>query len=284
MPVAAPADRRFRRSHVRPTRRRAPWVGRLLATARVAAAGGVLAGGGWYAAQAVTEARVLHVRDITVRGNEHLARGEVLALLTGLQGQHLLRTDLDVWRRRVLGSPWVEQAALRRVLPSTVEVVIRERTPMAIGRIRGDLYLVDEQGTVIDDFGPNYAQFDLPIVDGLADETGRGREGPTVDADRARLAADLLRALASREDLMERVSQIDVSNARDAVVLLDQDPALVHVGHERFVERLQNYLDLYQALHARVPDIEYVDLRFEDRVYVRPSKASDVHRASGAGR
>ena len=70
------------------------------------------------------------------------------------------------------GSPWVEQAVLRRVLPSTVEVVIRERTPMAIGRIRGDLYLVDEEGLVIDEFGPNYAQFDLPIVDGLADAAG----------------------------------------------------------------------------------------------------------------
>jgi hypothetical protein len=27
---------------------------------------------------------------------------------------------------------------------------------------------------------------------------------------------------------------------------------------------------LSEALRARVPDIEYVDLRFEDRIYVRP--------------
>jgi cell division protein FtsQ len=236
----------------------------------VVGAGTLLAAGGWYAAQAVIEARVLHVTEIRVRGNEHLARGEVLALLTGLQGQHLLQTDLDVWRRRVLGSPWVEQAALRRVLPSTVEVVIRERTPMAIGRIKGDLYLMDELGTVIDNYGPNYAQFDLPIVDGLADEPSRG--GPTVDAERAQLAAGLLRALEGRPDLMKRVSQIDVRDPRDAVVLLDQDPALVHLGRERYVERLQAYLDLYEALHLRVPAIEYVDLRFEDRVYVRPTK------------
>ena len=92
-----------------------------------------------------------------------------MALLAGLEGQHLLQTDLEEWRRRVLGSPWVEQATLRRVLPSTVEVMIRERLPIAIGRIRGDLYLVDEQGLVIDEYGPNYAQFDLPIVDGLAE-------------------------------------------------------------------------------------------------------------------
>jgi cell division septal protein FtsQ len=79
---------------------------------------------------------------------------------------------------------------------------------------------------------------------------------------------------------MKRVSQIDVASAHDAVVLLDQDPALVHVGDEQFVERLQRYLELYEALHSRVPDIEYVDLRFDDRIYVRPGK-SVVQRTSG---
>jgi cell division protein FtsQ len=279
VPVAAPSDKRFRRSHVRPSRRRSPWLTRSLVAVRAVVAAAVLIGGGWYAAQAVTEAQILHVSEIRVRGNHHLARGEVLALLAGLQGQHLLQTDLEVWRRRVLGSPWVEQAGLRRVLPSTVEVVIRERTPLAIGRIRGDLYLVDEQGTVIDDYGPNYAAFDLPIVDGLADEVGKS--APAIDPARAQLAASLLHELAKRTDLMKRVSQIDVANPRDAVVLLDQDEALVHLGDARFVDRLQGYLDLYEALHTRVPEIEYVDLRFEDRVYVRPSKnAAAVQRVA----
>ena len=279
MAVAAPADKRFRRSHVRPSRRRPPWVTRLLTAARLLTATGVLGGAGWYAAQAMNDAETLRVTDIRVRGNQHLARGEVLALLVGLEGQHLLQTDLEVWRRQVLGSPWVEQAALRRVLPSTVEVVIRERTPMAIGRIRGDLYLVDEQGLVIDEYGPNYAQFDLPIVDGLADTPPAGE--PLVDPARAGLAADLLRALDRQPALMKRISQIDVASAHDAVVLLDQDPALVHVGDQQFVERLQRYLELHEALHSRVPDIEYVDLRFDDRVYVRPSKTPAVQRASG---
>ncbi|MBK5296275.1 MAG: FtsQ-type POTRA domain-containing protein [Vicinamibacteria bacterium] len=279
MAIAAPADRRFRRSHVRPSRRRSPRVTRLLKAVRLVTSVGVLGGAGWYAAQAVTDAQTLRVSEIHVRGNQHLARGDVLALLAGLEGQHLLQADLEVWRRRVLGSPWVEQAALRRVLPSTVEVVIRERTPIAIGRIRGDLYLVDEQGLVIDEYGPNYAQFDLPIIDGLADTAAAGE--PNVDPERAGLAADLLRALEGQPALMKRISQIDVASAHDAVVLLDQDPALVHVGDEQFVERLQRYLELHQALHSRVPDIEYVDLRFDDRVYVRPARTAAALRASG---
>lgn len=279
MAVAAPADKRFRRSRVRPTRRRSPWVARAFGATRLLVAVVVLGGAGWYAAQAVTDAPTLRVSEIHVRGNQHLARGEVLALLAGLEGQHLLQTDLEEWRRRVLSSPWVEQAAVRRVLPSTVEVVIRERLPIAVARISGDLYLVDEQGLVIDEYGPNYANFDLPIVDGLSETSATGE--PIVDPARAGLAANLLRALDGQPALMKRISQIDVASAHDAVVLLDQDPALVHVGDEMFVERLQRYLELHAALHARVPNIEYVDLRFEDRVYVRPGKSAAVQKAGG---
>ena len=38
------------------------------------------------------------------------------------------------------------------------------------------------------------------------------------------------------------------------------------------VERVQSYIDLTPALRERIPEIDYVDLRFDERVYVRPSR------------
>jgi len=268
VPVAAPADRRFRRTQVKPARRKRSWPGRLLAIARGITALVFFVGGGYLLTQQVAHARSLHVDRITVRGNDRLPTGEVLALLEGLRGEHVLRVDLERWRRRLLGSPWVEQAALRRVLPSTIEVFIRERQPLAIGRVRGDLYLVDDEGRVIDDYGPNYAKFALPIVDGLAPVASPG--GAVVDEGRAALAARTIAALRGNSGLYRRVSQIDVTNERDAVVILEGDRALVHLGDDQFVERLESYITLSPALHEQVPEIEYVDLRFDNRVYVKP--------------
>jgi cell division protein FtsQ len=247
------------------------WVSRLWLVLRVGTTAAVLLGIGYGVSHGVANARVLQISTIRVRGNQHLAQGEVLALLEGLQGQHILATDLDVWRRKLLVSPWIEQAALRRVLPSTVEVAIRERRPMALARLGSTLYLVDEGGLVIDEYGPNYAKLDLPILDGLGTNAGTG--DPSVEPERAGLAARVIASLGARPDVLQSVSQIDVTNPNDAVLTLDQDTAQVHVGNEQFLERLQAYLGLASALHARVPDIEYVDLRFADRVYVRPALA-----------
>jgi hypothetical protein len=66
----------------------------------------------------------------------------------------------------------------------------------------------------------------------------------------------------------------------DAVVLLDGDPAMLHVGEDKFLERLQAYDEVAAALRDRVPEIDYVDLRFGQRLYVRPAYAKG---SGGAG-
>jgi cell division septal protein FtsQ len=66
------------------------------------------------------------------------------------------------------------------------------------------------------------------------------------------------------------VSQVDVSNLNDAVVILNDDPALLHTGDEQFADRVQSYVDLASRLHEDVPQIDAVDLRFGDNVFVKP--------------
>ncbi|MGE0445335.1 MAG: cell division protein FtsQ/DivIB [Vicinamibacterales bacterium] len=281
MAVQAPADKRFRRAHVTPARRRS-WLPRptVPMVARAVALVAVLLIGGYKAIDMALSAEALTISRISVEGNSRMSRGEVLALLEGLNGQHMVAVDLEEWRGKLLTSPWVEDAAVRRMLPGSVAVQIVEREPLAIGRIGDRLYLVDRDGNVIDEYGPNYASLDLPIIDGL--EAANTAGGLLIDASRAALAARVLAALQARPDLAGRVSQIDVSDVHDAVVLLKGDTAYVRIGEEQFVERMQSYLDIAPVLREQVPDIDYVDLRFDERVYVRPQGSGRAGRLQPA--
>ncbi|MFL6279453.1 MAG: cell division protein FtsQ/DivIB, partial [Vicinamibacterales bacterium] len=87
-------------------------------------------------------------------------------------------------------------------------------------------------------------------------------------------AARVLDGIAPRADLARSISQIDVTDLHDAIVLIDGDTALLHLGDDRFLERLQSYVDVAPALRERLQDIDYVDLRFKDRLYVRPVAAA----------
>ncbi len=275
--VAAQQDKRFRRSESRPARRR---LKKLAWKAGFIAAGVLMALGLLgVAGSAVLHSSALSVSTVAIRGNVRLSTGEVEALLAGLRGQGIFFVDFEEYRKRLMDSPWVANVTLARVLPGTIVVQITERAPMAVARLGQQLYLADERGFIIDEFGPQYRQYDLPIVDGLVRAPKSG--GPLVDSDAVAVTGRFLTALASHSALRQRVSQIDVSNPRDVVVLLDDDPTLLHVGDTRFVERLRNYLDVAGRLHEEVKDIDYADLRLDDvnRISVG-SKAARVADAS----
>jgi cell division protein FtsQ len=272
-PVAAAAvDKRFRRAHVKPARRRAGWRAFAKPVVKILALALVSGYALYRGASMALHARMLTVDRIAVSGNERLSKGEVVAVLSGLRGESLLFTDLDAWRRRLLASPWVKEAALRRALPSTIEVAILERQPVGVARFNGELYLVDERGVLIDQYGPQYADLDLPIIDGLSGGlSGTDANSGSVDEARADLAARVVTAVRSKPALAKRLSQVDVSDGHNATVILTGDPAVLELGDDQFVVRLESYLSLAPALRERVADIDYVDLRFDDRIYVRPT-------------
>ena len=284
MAVSAPTDKRFRRAHVTPAAKRGRVRMSRKHVAYVAVIGAVLLYGAYRVASFLLTTEALSVTRISVSGNTRLSRGEVLSRLDGLSGRSMLLISLEDWRQKILASPWVEDAAIRLVLPGTVEIVIAERQPMGIGRMSDALYLLDQHGDIIDEFGPNHAEFDLPLIDGLATSERTAAGEPAVDEGRAALAMRLLASLQGRPDLAGRVSQIDVTDVRDAVVLLKGDTALIRIGDDQFAERLQSYLDLAPALREKVPQIDYVDLRFGERVYVRPQAPGlRAGRAQGGG-
>ena len=137
-PVAAPADKRFRRAHVKPARRRRSWraLGRAAMRDRARSPRVLLYG--VYRGVGVVGARARRCRSIasSCAATSGCRPARCWRCSSGLRGESLVWTDLDAlarsgcWRRRGCATP-----TLRRSLPSTVEVVVSERQPIGIGRI-----------------------------------------------------------------------------------------------------------------------------------------------------
>jgi cell division protein FtsQ len=277
--VSAPADKRFRRPDSRPVRRRSALrLSRLWKPAAAVVAGVAVVGA---ASGVLLSAPGLAVDRLLVRGHTYLSASDLEARLSGLRGVNILRVDLEAYRTRVLESPWVAQASLWRVLPSTIEVRVVERVPVMLARLGAQLFLMDTAGVLMAEFGPAFRNLDLPIVDGVA--VTHGRNAVRVDPARLAVTRRLLAALDSRPDLRDRVSQIDAANAHDVVVLLNDDAANLHLGEEQFVERLTFYLEMLPTLAEQFQNIDYVDLRFEGRLVVG-SRGQLVTAQPAAGR
>ena len=273
MGVRAPADKRFHRSHIKPSRRRSIWqqVRRLGQTVVLL----VLVG---YALHRATDwvltTSMLAINRIEVEGLSRFSEGEFNALVSLLHGQNILTIDLDGWRNRLTASPWVKDVEFRRVMPSTIQIIVSEKMPVGVGRFGERLYLIDEQGVVIDEHGPQYGDFDLPIVDNLFVHLDHGQ--PVIDSDRKKMHSRFIEDFERRPELLRRVSQIDVADPDDVAVLLDGDRVQLHLGNVRFADRIHKYLEMIDVIREHVPEIDYVDLRYGNRVYVGPTASESL--------
>ena len=144
------------------------------------------------------------------------------------------------------------------------------------------LNLGDENGKPLDGANKYIIRFtkeDAPPVEALA--RFWLSQGPTEGASEVlihRRRTSPMVAAAVNAAASHFVEQDDVHNAS---VILAGDPAVIQIGEDQFLARIESYLELAAAVHERVADIDYVDLRFDDRIYVRPAAKSAPETTPG---
>lgn len=207
----------------------------------------------------------LRVAHIDVRGQRFLSEGEVIQLLGPSLGENILGLELEQLKLKLRASPWVADATVKRTLPDTLHVEIRERVPLALAAV-DRLYLMDGDGTLIDIYGPRTASFDLPIVRGLPAAEGDARR------ERAQRAGTLLRDLG---DLASEISEVQVEDSGDLRLILRGPGEVLRLGAPPYRRKLLTFLGLRKDLAERCPSAEYFDLRFKDRIYAKePDQAA----------
>jgi len=186
--------------------------------------------------------------------------------------RNLLEIDLAEVGRVAAGDPWVLDASVKRVLPDTVRISLRERSPGALAIIGGVAHLVDGSGFVIGPSGSASAD-DLPVLTGLD-----GFRDAALTAALRRGVGLVERLRREAPQLADEISELDLSR-QDRLPLRTVHPGPLLLLDPRQVERNVNpYLRLRHEIERRSGALAYVDLRWADRISVMPVFDSSVRR------
>lgn len=129
------------------------------------------------------------ITNLEVEGIRRLSREDVLEAAGVHLGENVFGFDTVLAEAKLSKSPWVQSARVRRKLPSTVEITLREHQPAALLVVLGKTFLVSEEGAPIKEVSPGDPH-DLPVITGLsADELRRDRRAEVA---RIKAALDLL--------------------------------------------------------------------------------------------
>ena len=269
-PVVSSTDERFlrltkneqvrKRRRARSCLRAAAWAGVHLVVA------GVVALAAWGGHHYLTHSERFRVEKVLWMGGEYASEKELRKVTRPLEGRNIFSADLDALQAKLEAQPWIKTARAKRRIPDALLVQIEERVPEVLVKVRDAVYLADGEGVLLDRFGPEYADYDFPILTGL-DRFGRD----TLKRKIQKGAAFVNFLYRTRPQFADQVSELDLEDDEDVDIRLNDGGPPLRANPDSPGLNLDNYLAVRNYIASNYGDVEYVDLRWKDRITILPA-------------
>jgi len=116
-----------------------------------------------YSLHLVTRLNAFKIKEIKVDAPANISK-ETIIKLSGLNEQvGLYEIPLSELKNRIKKDPWVKRVRIWRTIPSKIEFTIISKEVVALAKVNGSIYYIDDTGAVIDKLIVGYKN-DLPII------------------------------------------------------------------------------------------------------------------------
>lgn len=207
-------------------------------------------------------AKALPVREISFYGNKHLSDSDLRAI-AGIKNDEsaggILSLQSEALSKNLLKSPWIKGVSIRKELPERLMIRVDETTPFAILEIKGRSFLVDDNGEMLEEIKGSSVPF-LPVI--TAD--------PFKDKGIFMEALNLAKVIKEKKIATERSRVEIIADKGPENLSMVIDSMVIKVGHGEYDAKLQRLFELEEEIKKRAIIVDYVDLRFANRVVVKP--------------
>lgn len=197
--------------------------------------------------------------EIKLVGAKYLTAEDVMKIGDIYMGEPLFQLETDVVQSRLSKDLRIEEVSVRRHLPHTLEVKIKERRPLATVVCDYGYLDLDRNGTIIDSY-KSLKTMQIPMITGAA-----VRDlyiGDAVEDETIKKILDFLQRL--NEETLNRLSEIAIVEA-DYIVMYSatERPVQIRIGKmERLDEKARLTEDFLRDLETNPHPVEYVDFNY----------------------
>jgi cell division protein FtsQ len=198
------------------------------------------------------------VNSIEITGAVHTPREALEAQTRTYTGLNLFRIDIAKVQRDFESLPWIRRINIEKKLPDTLRIRITERVPVALLRDRDRFAYVDGEGVPFAFLSTAAGDDDLPLITNAS-----GGE--------LTRSIELLEKLRSKDpELYSRVAEIRPIAPRGFALFDRELQTFVYVNAEDVVGKWRDLYAVARSERLGAGSIEYADLRFADRLVLKP--------------
>ncbi len=209
------------------------------------------------------------VKEIVFIGNRQLKNDELKSLIKVNKEDELFGVSGRELYSRLRRSPWVRDAVIRKELSGRITVNIMEAVPVAVFSIAGRPYLIDRDGNILEPMKEGTVLF-LPVIKDM--DHNKNREAY---AEAVKFVNVLNKRTASYS------GNIEITGQRPEDITLKLDNIAIKIGAGDFDKKLERLEFARDEIEKRNIAVEHIDLRFADKIIVKPAGHSGEIEESG---
>jgi cell division protein FtsQ len=198
-------------------------------------------------------------KEIVFIGNHHIKNDELMSLIKIKRGDKLFSVSGKELYTRLSASPWVKDATVRKELSGRMLINITEAVPVAILNISDRHYLIDKDGNILEPVKEGTVLF-LTVIKDI---------DPDKNKDTYAEAVKFVNILHAKR-VMASEGILEITGHRPEDITLKIDNILIKIGAGDFDKKLERLQFVKNEIEARNMLVEYIDLRFANKIVVKP--------------
>ena len=175
-----------------------------------------------------------------VDGENKITKDTIISLSGIEEGNNIFKVSINKAINNIKENPYINKAEIKRILPGTVQIVVKERTVEYQIKVIDSYVYIDYQGYILEASTKND---DVPIVEGLSTEQETLLNGKRVinkDIENLRIMQKIMN-VAKSEEIAKNISKIKIENG-EYILELSKDKKTVYLGDGSDIRNKMVYL------------------------------------------
>ena len=223
---------------------------------------------GYYLYYEAMTSPYFQISNFEIGGNNFLKKSQVRHLVEqGILGQNIFRANIQLVSDRLRDNPWIEMATVRRKIPDSLQVKIKERNPFAkIEMADGKVFLIDRKAFLIKKI-ENQEYDVLPTIQ-LKNDTDY-RIGSPLKKEKIECGIEFIEKIFSLKNPDATINFTSITLEEGGIYILKTPSTSIRLSEGRLKENLDKLKIASKIVQQEGLKVKLIDLTFNDQVVLK---------------
>lgn len=172
---------------------------------------------------------IFNIKNIEVINNTEVSSETIISISE-------LKTDYNIFKfkksdiiKNIKENPYIESVEVKRKLPSTVQIDVKERIPKYSVDFMGKYVYINTQGYLLEISEDSKG---LPIIQGIVTPEEEIEPGKRLCKEDLERLEDVIKIIdiAKENELDTKITYVDISNKNEYIIYLNEENKKIHLG------------------------------------------------------